>query len=100
MNFLPMTAAGNNAMALGEVPPRRDLKATTSEIRLLTLNLGLPCLAIAGGWRLPLAENHADRLLAAPEILASVDADVIALQEVYSPAVRSHLIMLRKAWPR
>ena len=61
------------------------------EVGCLTFNLGLPGLTVWGFRRMALAANNRERLAAAPGILSSTDADVIALQEVYRPADRRFL---------
>ena len=60
-------------------------------IRLLTLNLGLLGFGLHGRWRVPLDSELRQRLAAAPYLLSTVDADIIALQEVYTPADRAFL---------
>ncbi len=67
-------------------------RAAGGTVRLLTLNLGLLCLELRGHWRIPLASQVEQRLAAAPRLLSSVGADILALQEVYSPAHRQVLI--------
>jgi endonuclease/exonuclease/phosphatase family metal-dependent hydrolase len=60
-------------------------------LRLLTLNLGLLGFEPQSGWRIALASENRRRRAAAPRMLCATDADVIALQEVYSPADRRYL---------
>ncbi len=67
-------------------------RAAGGTVRLLTLNLGLLCLELRGHWRIALASQVEQRLAAAPRLLSSVGADILALQEVYSPAHRQVLM--------
>jgi endonuclease/exonuclease/phosphatase family metal-dependent hydrolase len=66
-------------------------RAAAGTVRILTLNLGLLCLELRGGWRIALAAHFEQRLAPAPQLLSSVDADILALQEVYSSADRHFL---------
>jgi endonuclease/exonuclease/phosphatase family metal-dependent hydrolase len=90
MSLLATLDSGSNSTAEG-ASRANEKPAAAGEIRLLTLNLGLPYLGMGRRWRVALAENCRERLAAAPEMLASTDADVIALQEVYSPVDRGYL---------
>ena len=59
---------------------------------LLTLNLGLLGFELTSDWRVPIDSRLKQRLAAAPDLLAALGADVIALQEVYTEADRQFLI--------
>lgn len=63
-------------------------------ISLLTLNLGLPAIRVFGLWQISFASYVDERLAAAPVHLSAIEADVIALQEVYS---RWHIRFLQEA---
>lgn len=56
-----------------------------ARVRVLTLNLGLLGLDI-GPWRIAVDRHLDARLAAAPGLLASINADILALQEIYSHA--------------
>jgi endonuclease/exonuclease/phosphatase family metal-dependent hydrolase len=60
-------------------------------IRVLTINLGLLGFELKSRWRMPVDLHLGERLAAAPVLLSSLQADVIALQEVYGPADREVL---------
>jgi endonuclease/exonuclease/phosphatase family metal-dependent hydrolase len=83
-------ADSNNQPADDNAP--RGLRDRAGSFRLLTLNLGLLGVGMSGLWRLPIDSELKRRLAAAPELLSAIDADVIALQEVYAPADRQFLI--------
>lgn len=66
-------------------------QAVNCTIRLLTLNLGQHGLQLPGGWQIPLSCHAKRRLEAAPRLLRGTGADILALQEVYSPGHRRFL---------
>src|SRR5262245_41489897 len=63
-----------------------------STIRLLTLNLGLLQFPLRGSWRIMAISGNEERLGGAPAMLSALNADIIALQEVYSIAHRQFLV--------
>jgi endonuclease/exonuclease/phosphatase family metal-dependent hydrolase len=69
-----------------------DHNGFLSTIRLLTLNLGLLRFPLRGRWRLMPIPGNEERLAAAPAMLSALEADIIALQEVYSIADRQFLV--------
>jgi endonuclease/exonuclease/phosphatase family metal-dependent hydrolase len=83
-------ADSNNQPADDSAPRERPERA--GSFRLLTINLGLLGVGMSGLWRLPIDSELKRRLAAAPDLLSAIDADVIALQEVYAPADRQFLI--------
>jgi sphingomyelin phosphodiesterase 2 len=60
-------------------------------LTLLTLNLGLLATRPLGLWQICLAPHVNERLVATPAHLRGIEADVIALQEVYSERHRRFL---------
>lgn len=86
-----MYPADSNNEPAGDNAPR-GLQDRAGSFRLLTLNLGLLGVGMSGLWRLPIDSELKRRLAAAPDLLSAIDADVIALQEVYAPADRQFLI--------
>ncbi|WP_291573171.1 endonuclease/exonuclease/phosphatase family protein [Bradyrhizobium sp.] len=60
-------------------------------LRILTFNLGLLGFKLKNRWRMPVDAHSGERLAAAPRLLSSLEADIIALQEVYSPTDREVL---------
>jgi len=76
--------------------PRREVP----RLRILTLNLGLLGFRAARLKFFAMADHVQHRLEAAPEILARLGADVLALQEVYDPCHRRYLATaLRDVYP-
>ncbi|MGP8122168.1 MAG: endonuclease/exonuclease/phosphatase family protein [Xanthobacteraceae bacterium] len=71
--------------------PSQDSRPGSTSVSVLTLNLGLLCLELAGRWRIPIDLHLDARLAAAPRLLSSIDADVVALQEIYRRADREFL---------
>jgi endonuclease/exonuclease/phosphatase family metal-dependent hydrolase len=86
-----MCHADSNNQPADDIAPRGRPERGGS-FRLLTINLGLLGVGMSGLWRLPIDSELKRRLAAAPDLLSAVDADVIALQEVYAPADRQFLI--------
>ena len=78
--------AGNDAVR-NEAGGETDLRA----LRLLTINLGLLGIELKSAWRMPVDSYLKERLAAAPLLLSAQEADVIAIQEVYTPADRKLL---------
>lgn len=80
---------------------RRRLRpppAATRLLRILTLNLGLN--GLRAGRRFAIASHIEARLAAAPDQVAALDADIIALQEVYDRRDRRFLVQqLRHSHP-
>jgi endonuclease/exonuclease/phosphatase family metal-dependent hydrolase len=88
-----MYHAGNNSdMAWsGAVRQEANGEIAAGAVRVLTINLGLLGFGLNSRWRVPVDSHLKERLAAAPLLLSSQQADVIALQEVYSPADRELL---------
>jgi endonuclease/exonuclease/phosphatase family metal-dependent hydrolase len=84
----------NDDMNADRTVPTETAGAAAGTVRVLTLNLGLLGLELRNRWHVALAGENEERLAAAPQMLCSVGADVLALQEVYSPA---HARMLVEA---
>jgi hypothetical protein len=80
-----------NAM-VGRDDPDGAERAARGFVRLLTLNLGLLGVQPHNGWLVELAAGNPERLRAAPGMLALVDADIVAFQEIYRPADRKFLM--------
>jgi endonuclease/exonuclease/phosphatase family metal-dependent hydrolase len=69
-------------------------------LSLLTLNCGLLRIGALGRALLQPAPFIAERLAALPDALRSVDADIIALQEIYRRAhKRAVMVALADRWP-
>jgi endonuclease/exonuclease/phosphatase family metal-dependent hydrolase len=60
-------------------------------LQIMTFNLGLLSLVLAGRWRIDLVPFARQRLAAVPAALISSGADVILLQEVFAPVDRAML---------
>jgi endonuclease/exonuclease/phosphatase family metal-dependent hydrolase len=75
-------------MGTDDAHRRRPDGIAVDTLRLLTFNLGLLGFELKSRWRMPVDAHLRERLAAAPLVLSSVEADVIALQEIYSPADR------------
>jgi endonuclease/exonuclease/phosphatase family metal-dependent hydrolase len=63
-----------------------------STLSLLTLNIGLLRYRLWRNWQIPINRHIAERLAAAPQALAAINADIVALQEAYHDADRDALI--------
>jgi len=89
-----MYHAGKNSDMVVNSAPRdaTDDGAANRTLRVLTINLGLLGFELKSGWRMPVDSYLKERLVAAPSLLLSLEADVIALQEVYSAADRELLV--------
>jgi endonuclease/exonuclease/phosphatase family metal-dependent hydrolase len=89
-----MYHVGNNNDMAGNDAARNetDGEITIGTLRVLTINLGLLGFELKSRWRMPVDSHLKERLAAAPLLLSSQKADVIALQEVYSPADRELLV--------
>ena len=89
-----MYHAGKNSDMVVNNAPRdaTDDGAANRTLRVLTINLGLLGFELKSGWRMPVDSYLKERLVAAPSLLLSLEADVIALQEVYSAADRELLV--------
>jgi endonuclease/exonuclease/phosphatase family metal-dependent hydrolase len=72
--------------------------ARTRTVSLLTLNLGLSAIRL--GRRIAIAAHVEERLTFAPALIAALDADVIALQEIYNGRDQRFLAQaLRRTYP-
>ena len=75
-----------------KTPEAENDAAAGGSLCLLSLNLGLLGFELRSRWHIALASGNDERAMAAPPILSSVDADIIALQEVYGSANRRLLL--------
>jgi endonuclease/exonuclease/phosphatase family metal-dependent hydrolase len=80
----------NNDMASSDDAFRQRPDAVDT-LRVLTFNLGLLGFELRNHWRMAVDAHFGERLAAAPRLLSSLDADIVALQEVYSPTDRQVL---------
>ena len=69
----------------------------TSALKILTFNLGLQAIPLPAGRQIPLVPHVERRLQAMPAALLECGADIIALQEVFTPRVRSFLLRTMNA---
>jgi endonuclease/exonuclease/phosphatase family metal-dependent hydrolase len=77
---------------------RTPRPARTRTVSLLTLNLGLSAVRL--GRRIAIAPHIEERLALAPVLAASLDADVVALQEIYDARDQRFLAQaLRRTYP-
>lgn len=78
-----------NTMARGE-PDRNSI--VTNTLTILTLNLAMVAVPLPTGMEIPISPYIARRLNAAPAMLRDSGADILMLQEVFTPRCRAALL--------